>query len=761
MQLSAILANHLPPSPIVMRAIPPSRRLAVALSFLLTTLAHADPALDSLKTKLASTEIPQRREAIYDLSKLGPAAKAALPELIKATDDQDKQVWSGALTIIAELGPEAAEAIPALIEGLDSRKVRGGRERDRAQATLRTAYALAQIGPAALPALIGAMESDNTPRRLGAARALAHLGPSAAPAVDALLKNLGHHEEFVRREVTDALGQIGAPAVPGLTRALTAPEPKQRQAAALALAQIGATAKPAADTLLAQSEKETDPLPRAAIFTALPKVGADPAKTAAILHTAIRGDQADLRHAAVNALLTAPAIASKAVGDLANDLKSPEAPRRQRAAQILGRLGPAAVPAVPALLERAQAEPAATVYAEALAQIGTPALPPLLQALSTAKKGSDDRTWVFRALNEMGAPALSGLAEALRSPTPAVRAGAAAALQGMPLEKHPAVKRLLELTPDPDATVRAASLRTLADVRSERPAIIEKLNLALKDPDPAVRKAAAIGLATAGAVEKLGVDGLQALLSEPDPETQRTAIRALGALGANARPAVPALIQRLSNPEQKSSALEALTLIGPAAAEAVPALINIAGTKKDQDLVTAYPALAAIGAPSAPALPLMYETMRGSNLELHLVTMHAIAKIEPDDARLFAFLTDALKNRSGRMRRGAAEEIRRLGDRARKAKDAIPPLLAMLETPTERSQAVGALRAIDLDDLGMLQSLLNHKEATVRGLASDALGRLGPTAAPALPQLREKAEKDPEEKVRQVAKKAVALVEKK
>lgn len=727
-------------------------------AFVTAAFAQTAPSLDALVTQLGSTDIKQRREAVYEIAKLGPAAKSALPALIKAADDPDKQVWTSALSIIADLGAEAKAVVPDLIERLDQSKSRQGRERDRNQAFLRFSYALAQIGPDAIPALTQALEGESVPRRIGATRALAQMGAPAKTAVPAMLKNLAHRDDTLRKDTADALAQMGDASVPGLIEVLNAKEPKQRQAAALALAQLGEQAKTAAPALLTAAEKETDDLPRGAILAALTKTGADPARTAPLLLKAVRGENADLRHAALNALLTSPANAKTAVTTVTTELQSKDNGTRQRAAQLLARLGPAAAPAVPALIERAKAEPGEALYTSALAEIGPRALPPLMEALSS--KSGGDRKWVFHALSEMGAPAMTGLTDALRSPTASVRAGAATALEGMPLEKHPAVKLLLTLTDDKDAQVRAAALKTLADVRSDRPAIIPKLEAALNDREPAVQKAAAIGLASAGAVEKVGANGLIALLNEPDPNTRRAAAQSLAGFGEKAKPAIPALLKLLADPSLSATAVETLGRIGPTASEAVPKLIDYAKNGDGSAKSVSFAAFGNIGPAAAPALPIMYTALK-DNEEVMLPALHGICRVEADDTKLFSLLDELIhKNSRGRIRRAVAEEYKRLGDRSQKAQSAVPVLISMLDIPTERSEAINAMKAIRPTDVSALQKLLDHKEATVRAFGCDALAKLGPEAVPALPKLQEKL-KDSDDRVRQRAKQAVAAVEKK
>jgi HEAT repeat protein len=144
-----------------------------------------------------------------------------------------------------------------------------------------------------------------------------------------------------------------------------------------------------------------------------------------------------------------------------------------------------------------------------------------------------------------------------------------------------------------------------------------------------------------------------------------------------------------------------------------------------------------------------------------LPALHAIARVETDDTKLFGLLDELIHRAArGRIKRAVAEEYKRLGDRSQKAQSAVPVLIAMLDIPTERSEAINAMRAIRPTDVAALQKLLDHKEATVRAFGCDALAKLGPDAEAALPKLQAKL-KDSDDRVRQRAAQAVKAVEKK
>lgn len=90
------------------------------------------------------------------------------------------------------------------------------------------AGSLAQIGPAAIPALKLALGDAKPQVRRQAARALGKMGPAAEPAVAELTAALEDADPTVREAAAQALGKIGpaaAPAIPALIEALEEPPP--------------------------------------------------------------------------------------------------------------------------------------------------------------------------------------------------------------------------------------------------------------------------------------------------------------------------------------------------------------------------------------------------------------------------------------------------------------------------------------------------------------------------------------------------------
>jgi hypothetical protein len=119
---------------------------------------------------LAAPEAQDRRHAVEELRKIGPAAAEALPALIAAIGDADKEVRWAAAKPIGNIGPAAAEAVAALAAALDDA------DKEVRQAAAKP---IGKIGPAAaeaLPALIAAIGDADKEVRWAAAKAIGTSG---------------------------------------------------------------------------------------------------------------------------------------------------------------------------------------------------------------------------------------------------------------------------------------------------------------------------------------------------------------------------------------------------------------------------------------------------------------------------------------------------------------------------------------------------------------------------------------------------------
>ena len=670
-----------------------------------------------LSQELGAPNVVVRREAAYSLDKMGVAAK---------------------------------DALPALIDGLGNRRARG-RDRDRRQAVTRSAFALSKIGRAAIPALVEALKSDDTGQRAGAAKALAGMGGDAAPAIPELIANLKGEDE-VRREMVEALGAIGAGAVKPLMESLQAADARERAGAAMSLALLGVVAKESAPVIFELLKTDSDPQVRIALLSALPKIGIEPGAAVPALIAGIVDDNEQVRHAAINALVPMRSGRDLSLAALTTLLKENDAAMRQRAARALGRMGPAATPAVSALIEAARTSPADSTLANALAEIGPEALPAVLAALKDAPAADAER--LLGLLRGFGKPALAVLLEAFKNPSPQVRAAAARAVGAMGREAKTAVDPLFTLATDPEALPRAAALRALVALEAAAEKLKPLLEAALRDAAPEVRRAGAAGVAGYGGGNAIGAAGLVDLIDDENPASRRSAIEGLGNMGAAAASALPALMERLTDAELQIPAITAIGKIGPAAAPAVPRLIELQKGGAVPVRVAALGALAGLAKEASAALPAVHESLKDGDADVRVAAIPALTAIEKDEEKIVAQLLQGLGDESGRVRRPSAAALAKFGERARAG---TPALVAMLERDADRGVALLALKLIGVHSVQDLLRALSVKEPQVRVFACEQLASLGAEAKDAIPRLKELADGEPKA-VQEAARAALAKI---
>lgn len=271
------------------------------------------------------------------------------------------------------------------------------------------------------------------------------------PEVERLLRQLHRRRRRrVRRSPAASLTHVGAQ-LAGFGEAGVAPLLAELDElgdpGAVALAAIGRPALPA----IVRELEGAPPRRRALLIHALGMSGL--AEAVAPLRAQLAAADADARHAAglalerlakgfvralgdgarrEEAMLVLERIGAPAAWPVADALRDPH--RGLVAARVMGRIGEAAVaPAMTVFLQSGRSltphgDPAATYTAEALAQIGEPALDPLLAVLYDRRERPPLRAAAARALGDMGEIAEARLREALLVNEAFVRECAAAAL---------------------------------------------------------------------------------------------------------------------------------------------------------------------------------------------------------------------------------------------------------------------------------------------------------------------------------------------
>lgn len=278
--------------------------------------------------QLTSEDKETRRRAAYAIGQIGrAAAKEAGPKLVALLDDQEPEVVWYAADALGRMGEAARGAVKPLGAVLVDPS-----NREYPDIRINAARALGRIGPAAretVPALQAAMQRGEPAYQVEAALALWKIS-GAAEAVPALAKSVQGADAAVAYSACRALAEIGRDArgaEPALVAALGNKDADVRRAAAQALGPFGAEAVP----FILQGVRNAD---LEAVLIAFGYV-ADQLRENVLYapHQSAERARTDAQ-----TLLKLPAL-SKLLSD-------PRAPLRQRAAGVLAKLGPLAVPKV-------------------------------------------------------------------------------------------------------------------------------------------------------------------------------------------------------------------------------------------------------------------------------------------------------------------------------------------------------------------------------------------------------------------------------
>ncbi|MCG3178746.1 MAG: hypothetical protein BIFFINMI_01075 [Phycisphaerae bacterium] len=372
-------------------------------------------------------------QAIIQLNRLGDKAAPAVAELAKglAKGMEDPQAVTFSAWALGAIGPVAKPALPDLLKALQAEQstVTKGWS---FQPYGYIAWALGRIGLTpeqarqAAPALGGLLVGRDTRATDNAAWALSTLGKDAEPALAPLLKSLGkggYTGHFAAR----SLGNIGAPAFAGLVKALSDRESDVRANAARALGWAGPAAADAAAPLADRLAKDAELVVRAAAATA---IGCIAPQSQAALVAALSDKEYNVRVAAAEALGNCGPAAKGAADALVKLLADPRGEVRRAAVQALGRLGEAAALATALSADDAQVR---GWSARALGDMGNAAAAAVPALVKAAADGDPqvrrEAVLSLALLGPSAAGARDALSKACQDEDYVVRTAAAAALE--------------------------------------------------------------------------------------------------------------------------------------------------------------------------------------------------------------------------------------------------------------------------------------------------------------------------------------------
>lgn len=228
-----------------------------------------------------------------------------------------------------------------------------------------------------------------------------------------------------------------------------------RTTALIMLGELGPAARAAIPALL-RCLKQGDPNLRHTALVSLARVGAgDPRCRAALLH-GLQDPHDDIRVSAAMFLENNPPLDPQDVPKLVACLEDRDARVRGPAARMLGTIGPPAQAALGALLRRAENDEDTLIRAHAAysAWLIDPArLPVTLGVLETGARSGDSRScFLLGRLGPAAAPAVPALVGILNDPTSPVLMEAGAALGNIGPQARaalPALKGLCQAAEDP------------------------------------------------------------------------------------------------------------------------------------------------------------------------------------------------------------------------------------------------------------------------------------------------------------------------
>lgn len=673
------------------------------------------------------------------LGEMGPAAKDAVPVLIELlkSEHRDYSVRQAAAEALGSIGPVTNKVVPTLVYVLEKGdwRVRGA-----------AANALGRIGKPALPALTRILlESKDSLTRESVALGLGNVG---RPAIPLLLEALKDKDDRVRMFAASSLGKIGyaeEDVVLGLVEAITDKDYLVRKEAIESLGRINFELKVVVPQLIkVLKDEEVADVWKTAVEVlgmagpeAIPALirATDDEKSYLIQESAVRALGETKCPIAVPALLVAlensmysnvqnateealVRIGKAAVPELVKELEYKHLVDdtvtmyiRDKAAEILGDIGPAAKDSLPKLKELMKNCEDETELKKAIERIGQEstkieeentsvvALNYDIREMSTglinllANKNGYASEPVARTIIYIGEPAIPELIKALDNEDWRICSAGATVLGDMGLRTEDVTSSLIKKLEHKNWFVRISSAYAISKVTGDIKRTIPILTEALKHDDPEVRNAAAYAIGNIGPVAKDAVPAL--IVALKDDRVRLSAENALIKMGPVARDAVPALIKIFESEDEhwflRVQAAIALGRIGPAAEAAVPALVK--ALKNEYHISTAALGLAGIGEPAVPALIDVLEHY-SDNYSIAWHATYALRKMGPAARDAVPVLIKVLDSKENDVRLQAVIALKKIGSAA---KDALPKLKELAEKDgyiRVRNQAKESVEAI-------------------------------------------------------------------
>ncbi|MBI5366392.1 MAG: HEAT repeat domain-containing protein [Planctomycetes bacterium] len=656
-------------------------------------------AVPALLEALRSDRREVRQASLWAVSRMEPIPATAFPALVQALDDPSSDVREEAGKAVVRTRIESMEHLaPLLLYFARGQELRDLNWRDQ------NGYVRAEHRR--LGALLVQAFKDRDPRiRRGATHLIVcerFWDPAAPAGLRALLADPVVQVRSMAVLGLSALKVRSPETISAIASLLDDAESCVRFHAARALEELAPVGTEATRSLL-RALKDPSTLVRRAAARAL---GVSPPahSPAGPVLAAVLADEAERRGVRAAAAEALAGYGEVGVPALEAALRGPSDGLRRAAVASLGRIGPPARAALPALREAVSARVTAcsTAALEAIGLIGPEQCD--LAAIARALQASEERLCraALVAAGGVGADALPlvpHMIAALQSKDEVneVASAAARALSRVGPGAQPALIAALRGTDHTSIRARIPCLLLRGETCDAEAvaAVIE----ALGDRSARVRAAAAgaLGRPTPQAGEWLSA--LIRLLTDPDAPVRKAAVRALGDIGLGEPRVLRALIEIAASPQspkvERADAVDALGCIGPAAAEALPAIL---AAYQETGVDACLSALRQIDASGGLVAPLLIEKLQRTTGWRRAVWIDPLAEVGPPARAAVPLLRRMAEGADEESAGNRSDAIRALGAIAPDAEGMPDFFLALLRDPSLsvgiRAEAAWALEQV-------------------------------------------------------------------
>ena len=354
------------------------------------------------------------------------------------------------------------------------------------------------------------------------------------------------------------------------------------------------------------------------------------------LRSQLKSDDAAQRGEAARSIARAGAAAHPLLNELRAALTDKNPNVRWYAAEAIGHFPKKAVPAIPNLIQRLEdveimqeGQEVWIASSRALAAIGSPAIPALIECLRDAKSSRYYAAGAALATMESDiSSAASMLIEQLPQTSGQEKWINLVALEKTGQRAKPAIPELIKATHDTDFHIQTAACDVLAGLgTSARPAVPRLVQL-LKHRITSVRGHAAYGLGMIGPVPDHDVVGqLLATTSDKHDFAREKSLLALARIGKQASSALPGLQKHMRNVDYRNRVYAAHAVWGISGNNQEPLQILLQlSTEPDSDL-EAIMMIGKMGPAAGAAVPTLIKYLKSKDPDIRLETVQSLGQM--------------------------------------------------------------------------------------------------------------------------------------